>query len=34
MYISYNTVNSELRESHFQQSFGALQLTATYRLSK
>lgn len=34
MYISYNTVNSELRESHFQQSFGALQLTAAYRLSK
>lgn len=34
MYISYNTVNSELRESHFQQSFGALQLTASYRLSK
>jgi hypothetical protein len=34
MYISYNTANSELRESHFQQSFGALQLTAAYRLSK
>lgn len=34
MYISYNTVNSELRESHFQQSLGALQLTAAYRLSK
>lgn len=34
MYISYKTVNSELRESHFQQNFGALQLTAAYRLSK
>lgn len=34
MYISYNTVNSELRESHFQQSFGSVQLTAAYRLSK
>jgi hypothetical protein len=34
MYISYNAASGELRDSHFQQSFRALQLTASYRLSK
>ncbi|AEI48229.1 hypothetical protein [Runella slithyformis] len=36
MYIAYTTAGSDpqLRDSHFQQSFGSLQLTVSYRLSR
>lgn len=36
MYIGYTTAGSDpqLRESRFQQSFGSLQLTVSYRLSR
>ena len=36
MYIAYTSpgADPQLRESHFQQNFGSLQLTAAYRLSR
>ncbi|WP_428654113.1 outer membrane beta-barrel protein [Runella sp.] len=36
MYIAYTSAGSDpqLRDSHFQQSFGALQLAVSYRLSR